>query len=150
MSDTNSTLAVRTIGVDENIKPILKTSKSGSLSLMNFVAFIKAQTGKDVKGIKGDALKQLVGVEKLKTLRATFNATKGAFHVWSAKVDALTAGDPSMRKSTTINMGKSGAIGVTVRKRFVNDPAVNAVSLELAAAKARIAELEAAAVPAKA
>lgn len=149
MSDKNQ-LAVRNISIDQSIEGILKTGKTGSRSLMNFVAFLKVKTGKDAKGIKGDSLKQLIGADKLKSLRADFNAQKGLFHVWSAKVDALTSGDPAMRKSTTINMGANGVVGVTVRKRFVNDPGLNAVALELAAAKARIAELEKAALPAPA
>lgn len=137
-------LGTQSIPLDAAVANVL--NEKGALTKAS--AYLCEKAG--VSPIKGEKMKDLkvrIGADKAKGILATFNANKLAFHVWSAKVDALSAADPTMRKTVRVVSGKHGVIGINVQKRFVADAGVSmVVAAENAQLKARIAALEAAAL----
>ena len=134
------------------IPAMVQTVLNAKTALMKaavFFAIAANLTEAQSKGKKLAELKKLVTKEKAKAILDTFNAAKGAFHVWSHKVAALAAADGTMRHNVRVVKGAQGnVIGINTKSRFVkNDPMLTAAHSEIAVLKLQIAEMRAAMQP---
>lgn len=137
------------ITIPTDVAPILGKNNA-LIKAKNFIALEGGLTVEAVKGMKLSEVKEKVGKDKAKLSLAKYNTHKAAFHVWSSKVNALAAADPSLRKSVKVVVGTKGnVIGIDTKARFMADTAETSALVSLVAELR--AELAAArALPAKA
>jgi hypothetical protein len=139
MKTSNELAIVGSIPAD--VQTILKPNNS-VMKATTFLAAHGGLTPAQVKGKKLKEIKELVGKDKSKTILATYNAAKGAFYVWSSKVNALIAADPTLRKEVRVMVGaKGGVIGFNTKARFTSDAGSNALASENASLRAELAAM---------
>lgn len=151
-----ATLNGQPIEMEDRTKAIVKNGRK--ISIVEFAADRWGASLREHKKVNSNgntvnpSLKELgeaLGATKedIKGIRKQYDRCRESFYQDSAKINALAAADPSLRKESRVDFNKDGKfVGVTTRYRVDHKSAATraeAAEARAAKAEARLAELEA-------